>query len=72
MPSTASLILSSAGAKPQRVSKDAPGSRIGIQDEASGWDAIYSIPHPEQRRGEAAARVEGRSLSMQPPLRFFF
>ena len=30
---------------------------------------INNLPHPEQRRGEAAARVEGRLL---PAQRFFF
>jgi len=29
-------------------------------------NASKIIPHPEERRGEAAARLEGRWLAMQP------
>jgi len=29
------------------------------------FDAIKSIPHPEERHGKAGARLEGRRLLMQ-------
>jgi len=30
------------------------------------FNAIDKLPHPEQRQGDAVARVEGRALLMQP------
>src|SRR5438270_2349169 len=35
------------------------------QDEVFWWTPSTTNPHPEQRCGEAAARVEGRKASMQ-------